>query len=161
MLAEQTSRLPPPLAEPLHWLIRTTRPADSVPLALQIRPTSVPPFAEPLHCVIVAPVVVAGNGSHTIVAPMAPDSPDPTHWLTVTAVSFGSISTKLLVTSTLHRRTPPPPLIESLHWVIAVTGSVRSSVTVVQAVSGTPAEPVHSRTVTVAEPPVAVIVLTT
>ena len=64
----------------------TARPADSVPEAVQVRPTSVPPLPDPLHWVIVAPEVVAGNGSHRIVVPIAPDSPDPTHWFTVTAV---------------------------------------------------------------------------
>ena len=49
MLAEQMTRAPPPLAEPLHWLTLTLRAAASVPVAVQVRPTRVPPLAEPLH----------------------------------------------------------------------------------------------------------------
>jgi hypothetical protein len=52
-------------------------------------------------------------------------------------------------------------LIELLHWVTAVTGLVRVLVVVVQAAVGSPAAPWHSRTVTFADPPLAVIVLTT
>ena len=64
-----------------------------VPDASQSRMTRVPPLAEPLHWVIVAPVVVAGNGSQRIVVPIPPNSPDPTHWLTVAAVAPGLLST--------------------------------------------------------------------
>jgi hypothetical protein len=60
MLAEQMTRAPPPLAEPLHWLIVTRWAADFVPVAVQVSPTRVPPLAEPLHWVIAAPLVVAG-----------------------------------------------------------------------------------------------------
>ncbi len=88
-------------------------------------PTSVPPLPVPLHWVMTAPEVVAGNGSHTIVEPMAPDSPDPLHWFTVTAGRVGLIPTKLFVTVTVHRSWPPPPLTESLHWVTWVTGLLR------------------------------------
>ncbi|MEJ7696052.1 MAG: hypothetical protein WKF78_05370 [Candidatus Limnocylindrales bacterium] len=153
---EQMTSPPPPLADPLHWLIVTPRLEDSVPVAVQVSPTRVPPFAEPLHCVIVASTAVAGNGSQPLVSP----SPEPTHWFTVALVVFGSMPTKLLVTWTLQRREPPPPLVDPLHWSTAVTGAGRTLVLVVQAASGSPAAPWHSRTVTVAEPPAWVIVLT-
>lgn len=41
----------------------TLKADDFVPVAEQLRLTRVPPLAEPLHWVIVALVVVAGNGS--------------------------------------------------------------------------------------------------
>jgi hypothetical protein len=74
-LVEQMTSAPPPLAEPLHWLIRTLLDVDFVPVAVHFSWTSVPPLAEPLHWVIVAPVVLAGNGSHSFAMP----SPEPTH----------------------------------------------------------------------------------
>ena len=40
MLAEQMTRAPPPLAEPLHWLIVTRWAADFVPVAVQRVTTS-------------------------------------------------------------------------------------------------------------------------
>lgn len=157
ILAEQTVRVPPPLAEPLHWLISTVWPADWVPVAVQVSEAP-PPLPEPLHWVIVAPVVVAGNGLQIISVPVVTE---PTHWFTVTAVTAGLRPTKLFVTTTLHRSVPPPPLIEPSHCVTAVTGSLSGVVVFVHVASGTPAEPVHSRTVTTADPPVGVIVLTT
>ena len=75
MLAEQTSRLPPPLAEPLHWLIEHGEPGGLRARRSADRPTSVPPLAEPLHWVIVAPEVVAGKGSQTIVGRSPPIRP--------------------------------------------------------------------------------------
>jgi hypothetical protein len=66
-----------------------------------------------------------------------------------------------LVTPTLQRSVPPPPLIALLHWVTLVTSVVRLVVLVVQAAWGAPAAPWHSRIVTFALPPLAVIVLTT
>ena len=61
--AEQMIRAPPPLAEPLHWLILRAAPEDFVPVAVQVEEASrPPPFAEPLHWVIVAPEAVAGKG---------------------------------------------------------------------------------------------------
>jgi hypothetical protein len=80
--AVQVRSAPPPLAEPLHWLILRAGAEATVPAAVQFMPTRVPPLAEPLHCVIVAPVVVAGNGLQPVVMP----PPEPTHWFTVTAV---------------------------------------------------------------------------
>jgi hypothetical protein len=75
MFAEQMTRAPPPLAEPLHWLILTAWAPECVPVAVQVIPTSVPPLAEPLHWVIAAPDVVAGKGEQPVVMP----PPDPTH----------------------------------------------------------------------------------
>ena len=156
IFVEQMTRAPPPLAEPLHWLTRTPCEAGFVPLAVQVSWTRVPPPAEPLHCVIVAFVVVAGNGSQPVVM-----LPEPTHWFTVAAVAPAAVPTKLLVTRTLQRRVPPPPLIEPLHCVTWVTGLVRLD-TWVAHVAGAPAPPLHSRTVTLADPPPpAKILLTT
>ena len=114
-LAEQMTRAPPPLAEPWHCRIVTGRAEAIVPVAVQVSPTRVPPLAVPLHCVIAALVVVAGNGSQLIVWPTIPLAPEPTHWFTDAAVDPGLTHTKLLVTLTLQRRVPPPPLMESLH----------------------------------------------
>ena len=137
--AEHTVRVPPPLAEPLHWLIVTTRPEDWLPVAVQVRDVP-PPLAEPLHCVMAAPVVFAGYGLQAFTVPVVTD---PTHWLTVAAVTDGVKPTKLLVTNTLHRSVPPPPLIEPLHCVTAVTGWLTGLVVLVHEVVGTPAEPVQ------------------
>jgi hypothetical protein len=155
--AEHTVRVPPPLAESLHWLIPTTRPEDRVPVAVHVSDAP-PPLPEPLHCVITAPVVVAGKGLQAFTVPVVTE---PTHWLTVTAVTVAVTPTKLFVTTTLHRSVPPPPLIEPLHCATAVTGWPREVVVFVQVAVGTPAEPVHSRTVTTADPPLGVMVLTT
>lgn len=157
MFAEQMTRDPPPLAELLHWLILTSPSDDRVPVAVHCSPTSVPPFAEPLHCVIVALVVVAGNGSQPTVMP----PPEPTHWLTVAALVWGVIPKNRFVTPTLHLSVPPAPLIEWLHCVTAVTGCVRTFVVVTQDARGSPAAPWHSVTVTRADPPVTVILFTT
>ena len=50
---------------PLHWLIRTGTAGltvDAVPtVQAAVEPT---PVTDPLHWVMVAPVVLAGNGSH-------------------------------------------------------------------------------------------------
>jgi hypothetical protein len=168
-LAEQMTRPPPPLAEPLHWLIVTIRAADSVPVAVQVRPTRVPPLAEPLHCVIVAPVVVAGNGLQPVVMP----PPEPTHWLTETVVEPALRPMNSFEIWALQRSVPPAPLMELLHCVTAVTGVVSTFVVVEQAKPpvplpsvGAPAEPRHSRTVTVAVPvsgsvPAAEVILLT
>jgi hypothetical protein len=118
-------------------LIVTTRTADSVPVAVQFRPTSVPPLAEPLHWVIIAPVVVAGNGLQPVVMP----PPEPTHWLTEAAVEPGLRPTNSFVIWALQLSVPPPPLMELLHCVTAVTGVVRTFVLVEQAACGAPAAP--------------------
>src|SRR5450759_4969146 len=157
MFAEQMTRAPPPLAELLHWLMVTPWAEGFVPVAVHFSSTRVPPLAEPLHWVIAAPVVVAGKGSQPVVI-----LPEPTHWLTVAAVAPGLTPMKLFVTLTLQRSVAPPPLSELLHCVTAVTGLVRTVVLLVQlaCVAGGPAAPCHSRTVTVADPPLAVIWLT-
>jgi hypothetical protein len=107
--AEQMTRDPPPFAESLHWLIVRALAAGMRPVAVHVRPTRVPPLAEPLHCVIIAPVVVAGNGLQPVVRP----PPEPTHWLTDGAVAPAPPPTNS--TLTLQRSVPPPPLIEPLH----------------------------------------------
>ncbi len=137
MLDEQMTSPPPPFVESLHWLMVTAWAGVCVPLAVHVRPTSVPPLADPLHCVIVAPVVVAGKGSQPLVIP----SPDPTHWLMVTGVDVALTPTKVLVTWTLQRRVPPPPLVAPLHCVTAVSGSASTFVCTVHAASGSPAAP--------------------
>src|SRR4029077_18281055 len=104
----------------------------------------------------VAPEVVAGKGRQPVVM-----LPEPTHWFTVAVVVAGTLPVYSFVTATLQRSVPPPPLVELLHWVTAVTGAVRLWVVVVQAACGAPAAPWHSRTVTVADPPPAVKWLTT
>lgn len=113
MVAEQTVRVPPPFDEPLHWSMMKARPEDCVPLAVQVNEAP-PPFPEPLHWVIVALVVVAGSGLQARTVPVVAE---PTHWLTVAAVTVGAgvIPMKLLVTTTLHRSVPPPPLMEPSH----------------------------------------------
>jgi hypothetical protein len=136
MLAEQMTSAPPPLAEPLHWLIVTPWDEGFVPLAVHLSWTSVPPLAEPLHCVIVAPVVVAGKGSQPMVM-----LPEPTHWLTVAAVAPVFMLTKSLVTLTLQRTVAPPPLSASLHWVTLVTSLLRFHVVTLHEAVGAPAAP--------------------
>lgn|SRR5690242_18184684 len=91
--AEQMTRAPPPFVDPLHWLI-VTKPDASSPVAVHVSSTSVPPLAEPLHCVMSAPLVVAGKGSHPVVIP----PPEPTHWFTVTATASARVSTYVFVT---------------------------------------------------------------
>src|SRR4051794_41909285 len=59
MLAEQITSAPPPLAEPLHWLIRTVCVDAFVPEAGHLQRTRVPPFPDPLHRVTPAPVLGA------------------------------------------------------------------------------------------------------
>jgi hypothetical protein len=130
-----------------------------VPVAVQVEPGTVPPpSADPLHCVIVAPVVLAGVGSQMIMLP-APLQ-EPTHWFTVAAVAPVLRPMNLLVTTTLQRRVPPPPLIEALHWLTDVTSLVRL-LTVVTQGAGTAADPRHTWIVTREDPPVPLIVLTT
>ena len=124
MLAEQMIRAPPPLAEPLHWLILTPWAGDFVPVAVQVEDlTRPPPLPEPLHWVIVAPEVVAGKGMQAIFLP--PPPAEPTHWSTEAFVAPKLSPTNSFVTFTLQRSVPPPPLIELLHWVTAVTGLLR------------------------------------
>src|SRR6185369_17269327 len=132
MLAEQMTRAPPPFADPLHWLTLTECVELIVPVAVQVRRTRVPPFADPLHCVTRAPEVVAGNGSQPDVIP----PPEPTHSLTVPAVECGLTPTHVFVTRTLQRSVPPPPLIESLHWVTRVTRRLMSQTFVLQLACG-------------------------
>ena len=113
-------------------------------------------MAEPLHWVMVAFVVVAGKGSHSLATP----SPEPTHWFVVAVDAPGLRPTKLLVTFTLQRSVPPPPLIESLHWLTTVTGRRMFQTVVLHEAVGSPAAPWHSRTVVFDVAPLVVKVLT-
>jgi hypothetical protein len=77
-LVEQVTVLPPPLAEPLHWLM-VTGSADAPPVTLHCtRVLAPPPFPEPLHWVTVAFVVLA-TGAQTTVGCVPPPVPEPTH----------------------------------------------------------------------------------
>jgi len=108
-----------------------------------------------------------------IVLPMRPLSPEPTHWLTETVVEPGPRPMNSFEILALQRSVLPPPLVELLHCVTAVTGVVSTFVVVEQAKPpvplpsvGAPAEPRHSRTVTVAVPvsgsvPAAEVILLT
>ncbi len=82
-----------------------------------------PPLPDSLHWVTVAPVVLAGNGSHSTVGAVPPPSPDALHWLTVAPVGV-PVPVMLFTTSTVQVTVPPPPLPEPLHWFTEVTSSV-------------------------------------
>jgi hypothetical protein len=65
-VAIQVTVLPPPLEEPLHWLIVTGSAVAAPVTSHCTRVLAPPPFPEPLHWVTVAPVVLA-TGAHTTV----------------------------------------------------------------------------------------------
>jgi len=113
--ARQVVVEPPPLADPLHWLMVTGSAAPWVDGSTSQRTRSVapPPLPELLHCVIVAPVVLP-TGVHWTVGWVPPPWPEPLHWFTVAgeAVSFPVI---VFVILTEQVTTPPPPLPEPLH----------------------------------------------
>ena len=115
--AVQVTRDPPPLAVPLHWLMETGSCAlivDGVTLQMT-RSAAPPPLTDPLHCVMVAPVVLAGNGLQSRVG-WVPSAPDPLHWLTVASVRVvDAAPVMLLVTDTLQTTLAPPPFAASLH----------------------------------------------
>ena len=143
--ARQTTTAPPPLPEPLHWLIVT----GSAEFEVEVRTVQVtrivppPPLPESLHWVIVA-LVVLPIGLHDTVGAPPPPPPEPLHWLIVEGDVL-AVPVTLLVTLTVHLTVPPPPLPEPLHWFTAVTRSPDVLVEVVQ-VGGAPW---HPRTVTV------------
>jgi hypothetical protein len=92
---------PPPVAEPLHWVI--------------VAP------------VVVAGKGVQGSGFPGSGGPngLPGGPPEPTHWLTVAAVAApGPFTAMLLVIDTLHVNVPPPPRPELLHCVTEVTRSL-------------------------------------
>ena len=122
-LALQTTVAPPPLPEPLHWLIFTVRTeavVESDATVHRTRWVPPPPLPESLHCVTVAPTVLAGKGVHESVGAVPPPAPEALHWLIVAAV--GVVPAMLLTTSTVQVTVPPPPRPDPLHWSIDVTG---------------------------------------
>ncbi len=147
ILALQTTVAPPPLPEPLHWLIVTVRTevvVESDATVHRTRCVPPPPFPESLHCVAVAPVVVAGKGEHETVGAVPPPAPEALHWLIVAAVGV-VVPVTLLTTSMVHVTVPPPPLPDPLHWSIDVTGMADVVVDELQVmVAGALAEPWHS-----------------
>lgn len=109
--AVQVTVDPPPFAELLHWLMVIGIAAATVDgFTVQLtRRAAPPPLAEPLHWVMSAPVVL-DVGLHAVVGAV-PSAPDPMHWLTVAGdVELSPVI--VLVTSTVHVRLPPAPLIE-------------------------------------------------
>ncbi len=99
---------PPPLPEPLHWSTVTGSAEVSVdgPTVHRTRMVPPPPVPELLHWVMVAPVVLAGNGSQRMVGSVPPPVPDSLHWLTVTGeVSASPVMLLMMVTEqvTSHR----------------------------------------------------------
>jgi hypothetical protein len=66
------------------------------------------PLADPLHWVMVAREVVAGNGSQPVEAVARTDALVDGH-----PVDVALTPTNVLVTCTLQRRVPPPPLVAS------------------------------------------------
>lgn len=72
-VAEQVALLPPPVAEPLHWLTVTGSAVDA-PATVHSTPVEPPPpVTEPLHWVTVALVVLATGVQFTSVPPPLPD----------------------------------------------------------------------------------------
>src|SRR5688500_16886139 len=78
-----------------------------------------PPVPELLHWVTVAFVVLAGNGSQTVVGFVPPPVPDSLHWLTVTSVGV-TVPVMLLIMCTVQVTVPPSPLSEPSHGVTVV-----------------------------------------
>ena len=123
---EQVTTLPPGLPVPLHWLTFTgiaglTTDAEST-VQCTVPP---PPVPEPLHWVMVAPVVVAGNGAQLTVPP--PPVADPTHWFTVafvTGCAWLVPALTLFVTVTEHVIGWAESLSDPLHWLMLVTSEV-------------------------------------
>jgi hypothetical protein len=117
MLVWQVTVPPPPLPEPLHWSTVTTtvdvvvEPGSTVHRTRSVPP---PPLPDPLHCVTAAPVVLAGEGAHTVVGAVPPPSPEALHWSTV-AGAGEAVPVTLFTTSTLHVTVPPPPFPDPLH----------------------------------------------
>lgn len=162
MLVRQVTMLPPGLPVPLHWLTvigmaGLTRD-DVVTAQSMVAP---PPLADPLHCVTVALVVAAGNGSQITDPP--PPPPEPTHWLTVAAVrgcAPGVSALMLLVIVTLHTMGCAASLSEPLHWATLVTRLVELVVNVPLPGGQGPSR--HWRTTVTVEPVVVpLMVLTT
>ena len=107
----QVTRLPPPLPDPLHWLMVTGNAEDTVEGPTVQVTMAPPPLPEPLHWVIVAPDVEL-DGLHVRLAP--PPSAEPMHWLTVAGLVDAS-PVMLLVTDTVQVTVDPPPLTDPSH----------------------------------------------
>jgi hypothetical protein len=131
-LALQVTVLPPPLADPLHWLILTLIAEVTVDVVTVhfTRLLPPPPLPDPLHWVMVAPLVEP-SGLHWVVGCVPPPFPDPMHWLTVAGFNVASPVT-LLTMRTLQPIVPPPPLADPLHWVTDVVRWLDAFVDVVQ-----------------------------
>jgi hypothetical protein len=108
----QVTRLPPPLPDPLHWLMVTGNADDAVEGPTVQVTVAPPPFPEPLHWVIVAPDVEL-SGLHTRPPPPPPVA-EPTHWLTVAGLVVAS-PVMLFVTDTVQVTVEPPPLPDPSH----------------------------------------------
>jgi hypothetical protein len=77
-LTVQVTVLPPPLAEPLHWLMERGR-AVAPPLSVHFtRVDPPPPLPDPLHWVTVAPEVL-DTGAQTRIGWVPPPVPEPMH----------------------------------------------------------------------------------
>jgi hypothetical protein len=138
----QVTVLPPPLEEPLHWLIVTGNAVDAPVTVHFTRVDPPPPFPEPLHCVTVAFVVLA-VGAHRRVGWIPPPAPDPMHWLTVAPVVAVPLAMSF-VTMTLQIKLLPPPTMMPLHWLTEVTNWVESMTVVLHSAGGsTPAAARH------------------
>jgi hypothetical protein len=132
IFAVQVTVLPPPFAEPSHWLILTVIAGVTVEVVTVhfTRMLPPPPLPEPLHWVMVAPLVEP-IGLHAVVGWVPPPFPEPLHWLTVAGVAF-ALPTMVLTTLTVQAIVPPPPLADPLHWVTDVVSWLDGVVVVVQ-----------------------------
>jgi hypothetical protein len=151
----QLTVAPPPLPEPLHWLIVTGSAGVCVEAVTSQRTRSVapPPLPELLHWLTVAPVVLPA-GEHCTVGSGPPPAPEPLHWSIVAAEAVDA-PVMLFVMRAVQVTTPPPPLPEPLHWFTVVVTSAKLVVLAGVHV-GAPAGPEHCWTVTVELPtPVA------
>ncbi|MGA2835451.1 MAG: hypothetical protein ABSF84_02520 [Acidimicrobiales bacterium] len=140
--------LPPPLADPSHWVM-VTGSAVTLPVTEHLtRDSPPPPLPDPLHWVTVALVVLA-TGTHTTVGWVPPPVPDPTHSSTV-APDVGLPLATSLTKVTLQVTLLPPPSTMLLHWLTEVTRVSESVTVVVQPAGGsTPAAAKHAVVLTV------------
>ncbi|MBG6185602.1 hypothetical protein IWX65_003583, partial [Arthrobacter sp. CAN_A214] len=111
----QVTVAPPPLPEPLHWLMVMGSAADIVfdPTVHWTRIVPPPPLPESLHWVTVA-FVVEPIGVQTTVGSVPPFWPEALHWFTDPA-AVSAVPVMMFSTVTLHCTAPPPPLPEPLH----------------------------------------------
>jgi hypothetical protein len=144
--ALHVTKSPPPLADPLHWLIVTGQSVDAVEVDIEqvTRIVAPPPLPDPLHWVTSAPEVDP-NGVQLVVGSVPPPPPDPMHWLIV-AGWVEPTPVMLLTTSTLQVTIEPPAFAESLHWLTDPTMSVDADGVVTHVAA--PGAPVHTVVVT-------------